>query len=272
MSPSSPYTESETIATRIDRVFRELNRAIKFDHPSISLAVYRSEFVREEVEAALRRRLQDLAQDTDRVFINEQNHDLPLYLRERADRAKTVFFVSGIRFGGGDDGQNAYRALNIRREYFVDYKLRLVLWLTEEEERLLPRYAPDFWAFRHLVVTFLDEPGPEQIRKNVSQVPWQDWDNKTFGQDTNAKIAYRERLLAELPHTPETTANRAKLLYTLAPLYAATTQLAQAITSCEQAFDLAHQIGDIKLQSWCQNVLGNVYRDNGRYPEAIDAY
>ncbi|MCZ7667844.1 MAG: hypothetical protein M5U34_11835 [Chloroflexi bacterium] len=134
-------SETPDLAERIDALFQELQLAIKFDRPSILLAVYRSEFVREDVEAALTSRLLELNQQTERVYINEQNHDLPLYLRERADRAQTVFFVSGIRFGGGDDGQNAYRALNIRREYFVEYKLRLVLWLTEEEERLLPRYA-----------------------------------------------------------------------------------------------------------------------------------
>lgn len=269
-------SETPDLAERIDALFQELQLAIKFDRPSILLAVYRSEFVREDVEAALTSRLLELNQQTERVYINEQNHDLPLYLRERADRAQTVFFVSGIRFGGGDDGQNAYRALNIRREYFVEYKLRLVLWLTEEEERLLPRYAPDFWAFRHLVVTFFDEPHPAQMSKHSHNLAWREFDTQWGGktkEDTHAKIAYREKLLADLTNMPEAAANRLDLLYTLAPLYAAKGEWQKAVDTFQKVIALAPQAGSTPWYvSASFNGLGNVYSENGRYQDAIAAY
>jgi hypothetical protein len=159
------YTETECLSKRIDCLFRELQKAIKYKRHNILLAVYRSERVRNEVEKVLGARLRALGYRTERVCINEQNPDLPRDLRERANRAATVYFVCGVRFGGGADGQNGYRALNLRREYFVDCGLHVVLWLTEEEERLLPRYAPDFWAFRHRVVTFLDDSPAEQMEQ-----------------------------------------------------------------------------------------------------------
>jgi hypothetical protein len=155
--------ETENLAERINCLFRELHMALKHDRPSILLAVYRSELVRAKVEATLSARLQESGWQTEHVYISEQNPDLPRYLCERADRETAVFFVSGVRLGGGSDGQNACRALNLRREYFVEQRLRVVLWLTEAEERLLSYHAPDFWSFRHRVVTFLDNPWPEPI-------------------------------------------------------------------------------------------------------------
>jgi tetratricopeptide (TPR) repeat protein len=270
------YEETETLEIRINRLFWELKQSLAFDQASILLAVYRSEFVRADVEAELTQRLRELGQRTERVYINEQNHDLPMALRSRADRATTVFFVSGVRFGGGRDGQNAYRALNIRREYFVEYGLRMVLWLTEEEERLLPRYAPDFWAFRHRVVTFFDEPRPEQVGKYANNLAWREvdstWGGKGYTEDTEAKIVYRERLLVELPMIPETVPNLLDLLYTLAPLYAARGEFEKAIATFKQIIEVAAVVKDKSRQSGSYHGIGNVYSDLRQFDEAIAAY
>lgn len=154
----------------------------------------------------------------------------------------------------------------------MDHQLRTVFWLTEKEAFYLPRYAPDFWAFRHRTVEFMDTPDADRIRKHADKLAWRDWqgamstDARAFTEDTAAKIAYRERMLAELPDTPETTATRFDLLYTLAPLYAAQGEYEKAIAACQQAIAL-----DPKDAS-PHHGLGNVYADLGRTDDAIAAY
>ena len=262
----------EPFADRVEILLDELEFALQFDRPSILLVIYRSELVRADVEAALAEKLHPLGQRIEQLFINEGNHDLPVALRERADQTATVYCVSGMRFGGGEDGRNAYRALNIRREYFVEDHLRVIFWLTESEAKALPRYAPDFWAFRHRTVEFMDQPKSRHIRQHSHEMIWREWgstessDSRTFTEDTAAKIAYREQLLSELPDEPERIGARANLLYTLGPLYAAQGGYEKAIGVYQQAIALDPKNANP------HNGLGIVYRGLGRTEEAIAAY
>jgi hypothetical protein len=200
----------ESFEERIDILFRELELALKWDRPSILLAIYASDFVRADAQFALAARLRKLGQTTTDYRVDEENADIPLRLSEHPDRAHTVFFVWGLQYGGGVDGRNAYRALNIRREYFVDYRLRAVFWLTEAEAIALPKYAPDFWAFRHRVIEFMDRPEPHAAKIGRA-LAWSDWDERTLREDTDAKIELRLALLKDLPPGDETLAARAEL-------------------------------------------------------------
>ena len=151
------YQEVEPFEDRVDILFRELELAIKWQRPSILLAVYSSEYVHADAKTTLKNRLIDMVQNVYHFQIsNDENSDIPLYLSEIADLDKTVFFIEGLRLGGGKDGTRAYRALSIGREYFIDKRIRAVFWLTENEANDLARHAPDFWAYRHRVVEFVE--------------------------------------------------------------------------------------------------------------------
>ncbi len=266
MTLSSPLPFEQQLA----RLWRELSRAIRLQSPLIVLVTYQSEFVRADAEAELEERLRGVGQLVERVFINAQNPDLPDQLRQRENSDHTVYFISGLRFGGGEDGRSAYRALNIRREYFIKYGLRVVFWLVEEEAHNLPRYAPDFWAFRHRAVEFMEEPTSDQIAHYSAALPQRQWANDwTLLQDNAAKIAYRRRLLQELPDTPESSTTRAEILYALGTLYRASRQFEAGVKALQQALSLAQQIDDAQLQVKCYNELGEIYNDQGQYQEAL---
>lgn len=161
MSKSPPIARPVTLepkAERIQILLDELSMAIKWNRASLLLAVYQSEFLRQDVEADLRKRLALFGQETAAFLVDKENFDVPLALSQRRDRARTIFFVSGLKWGGGKGGNNAYRALNIRRELLIDYDVRSIFWLTMAEAAALPRRAPDFWAFRHRVIEFTDQP------------------------------------------------------------------------------------------------------------------
>jgi tetratricopeptide (TPR) repeat protein len=258
---------------RVDRLVRELERAIRFDRPSILLAIYQSELVRAEAEKAIARQLHEMGQRTERVTINEEKYDLPLYLVQQPDHEKTVYFVQGLQWGGGEDGRNTYRALNIRREYFVDYRLRFILWLTEKEAYNLPRYAPDFWAFRHRVVEFFDPPDEEQIAKHTGSLIMRDLlDDQAWDQDIEANIGYRERLLMQLGGKQETTLQRLFLLLTLGALYGNKGMYDTALKNLTEALNLAIQLEDYLLQSVAYSGRGDIYDDLEQYEKALTDY
>jgi hypothetical protein len=108
--------------------------------------------MRKKAQDLLKGSLNTLNQKVINFAVSTQNYDVPLNLAHHPERNKAVFYVSGINRGGGGDKSNAFRAMNIRRELFVDYPTRVVFWLTKAEAKSLPRLAPDFWAFRHGVV------------------------------------------------------------------------------------------------------------------------
>jgi tetratricopeptide (TPR) repeat protein len=257
---------------RIDILFQELELAIRWDRPSILLAIYASEFMRADAEAALAERIAELKQKVITIQVNEEHSDIPQLLIEYPERSNSVFFVSGLHWGGGIDGFNTYRALNIRREYLVEERIRVVFWLTETEAIALPHHAPDFWAFRHRVVEFVEAPVPEHITRLAKEITWRDLDNATLLQDTDAKITLREALLADLPEEAEYLAARTDLLFTLAALYAVKNETGRAIEIFQQTIALAKQLDNPNLLRMCQNGLGNVYSDQGRYNEAIAEY
>jgi len=263
----------ESFDERINRLFRELEQAVKWNRPSILLAVYSSEFVRADAEAALGAKLHELGHTVTPYRVTaEENADIPLNLFQHPEKAKTVFFISGLQWGGGKDGRNAYRALNIRREYFVDYLIRAVFWLTEKEAIALPTHAPDFWAFRHRVVEFVETPEPGRIVPLAKKLAWQDFEDRTLHKDTDAKIALRESLLNDLPKNNETLHARVDLLYTLSGLYGAKNEHEKSIELLHQALRLAERSQNVHLQARCHNGFGIVYSDIGRYDEAIAAY
>ncbi len=256
----------ETFRTRVRRLQRELARAIRHRKAALLLAIYASEWVREEVERELRRFLRAQGQEVHSLRVDEAHSDVPTLLAAHPAPERTVFFVSGLGWGGGEDGLNAYRALNLRRELFIERGLRVVFWLTEGEAVALARHAPDFWAFRHRVVEFVEPPQTAHRAAVARELAWHDWGGHTLREDTEAKIRLREALLADLPQGEETRAARVDLLFTLGGLYRAAGKHEKALENLQQALAL----DDGKAFLW--NGLGNVYRALGRHAEAIAAY
>jgi len=269
MTPTpKPNELDEPFAERVERLKQELALALHWNRPSILLAIYSSEFVRADAEAALKDWLREQGQDAALIQVTGQaDADVPLRLRERPDRDRTVFFVSGLRWGA----PTSWNALNVRREYLVEDHIRAVFWLTEGEAAELPLRAPDFWAFRHRTVEFVELPEMGRAVQRASELAWAGFEERLPPEERRARIALRERLLAELPDEPETTAARAELHYTLGGLYHWGREHERAREHLQAALDLAKRSENVRLQAWSLNGLGEVYRAQGR-PEEVAAY
>jgi len=233
----------------------ELLLAAKWQRPSILLAVHKSKFGQQKAEAALEERLVALGHAVTRITVDKDHSDVPHLIVGSSAPRDSIFFVSNIDWGGGEDHRDAYRALNIYRELFVDHHVRMVLWLTTSEAATLARYAPDFWAFRHRVLEFTGQRIPRRISLPSGALLW-DIQNTVDPFDTpEARIAVREQLFARLPDNPEARSSRIDLLYNLGYLNWLIGNTAKAARDFEAALALA---GRDRAEQICSSPLNGL--------------
>jgi tetratricopeptide (TPR) repeat protein len=238
------------------------------------LAIYNSDDVRADADIALENRLHNLGQSTYHIRIkNQKNADVSLLISELADFGNVVFFIEGLRWEAGEDDRCTYRILNRSREFFIENQIRVVFWLTEREAIDLAHFAPDYWAFRHRVIEFVDSPKPEQFTSQAQESAWQANGNITdISEDLDAKIALRIALLTDLPKDNESTSARANLLLTLGMLHWRKKDFEKASQYLNTALDLAAGLEDACFEASCFNAIALVDTDLGKTEEAIQAY
>jgi tetratricopeptide (TPR) repeat protein len=172
----------DTFQERVNSILDEISLGIRWERPSLIVAVYRSEYTRNEVQALLAKSLETSGHAVLHYLVDKSHYDIPNELLDYPKHEQVIFFINGLRWGGGRGYSNAYRALNMHREYLVEGCIKAIFWLSETEARQIARFSPDFWAFRHKVVEFLDLPTKGNTRLLESS-------KKTFrNQYTNKAI------------------------------------------------------------------------------------
>ena len=234
------------------------------------LAVNKSKFGQEKAEKALEARLKQQGLEVARIVVNDQRPDAPALIKQAG--GKPVFFISNLDWGGGDRGMQAYRALNMQRELFVEDRVKAVLWLTTAEATNLARHAPDFWAFRHRVVEFVSQRSPAGIKLPAGVLLWDTQTTVEIFDSPEAGIRAREDLLARLPRTLESLSTRAELYYSIGYLHWVAGDLERAAAALQAGLDLAadHELPELK--SRLLNGVGIVRYDAGKYLEALEAF
>ncbi len=258
---------------RIEILARELELAIKWQRPCILLVVYSSEYVRADVEAALENCLIDLGQKTIHLRIkNRQADDVVPFLKAFKDPANAVFLVDGLRWGHSDE-TSVYSTLNLQREFFVERQIRTIFWLTQNEIVDLAHYAPDFWAYRHRVIEFVESPKAELVLRQALESAWQGTGEYADQfEDTDAKISLRESLLTDLPQGEEASSIRANLLLTLGVLNWRKGDFEKADEQLQEALRIATKIQDNWFEAECYNAIALIKTSTERIDEAIHAY
>jgi len=237
-----------SLQSRVERVCRELDRAIRGNRGLIIIAVYASEITRTQ---ALGMILANTAKKVNSLKAREfqvkskKDADIPYILAKiQEDKpSKNLFFtVSGLKWDG-EDGKASCRGLNVWRELFSKKQIRMVLWVTEQEARLLPQYASDFWVFRHRTVDFLDAPDFTQdltftgvlisgLMTNSSSSP----------EAINAEIELRTAILHDLPAENDVISLRINLYVTLSKLYSQQDDKTQARQFAQRASALMDKL------------------------------
>jgi tetratricopeptide (TPR) repeat protein len=276
-SMTDPGTQAPEIATsfeeRLEILTEELKLAIKWQRPCMVLVVYSSEYVRADVEAALENELIDLGQKGIHLSVKNRNpKDLVPFFKEFKDPLHSVFLIDGLRWGGGDEGC-AYTTLSLQREYLVERQIRAVFWLTPNEIKKLTHAVPDFWAYRHRVIEFVESPKAEQVSKQALDSAWQGTGEYAaeFG-DTDAKISLRESMLTELPKGEEAISIRGNLLLTLGVLNWRKGNFEKADEQLQEALQVATKIQDNWFEAECFNAVALIKSSTEQIDEAIKAY
>jgi tetratricopeptide (TPR) repeat protein len=152
------FNGKDTFKDRVNIVLDELALGIRWERPSLILVTYRSEHIKNTVQAILAKSLGASGKAVIHYKVDKVHYDIPLELLGHSNHEQAVFFISGLRWGGGRGYSNAYRALNMHREYFVEGNIKAIFWLNNIELKQITRFSPDFWAFRHKVIEFSDLP------------------------------------------------------------------------------------------------------------------
>jgi hypothetical protein len=145
--PETSVQHGRGFDDNLDILFDEIALAAQWGRPSLLLAVHKSKFGQEKADKELERRLDEAGFQVARIAISDRRSIRAV--DAQAPGARPVFFISNIDWGGGEEGRQAYRALNLHRELFVEEAIKAVFWLTINEAANLPRYrflgVPPVW-------------------------------------------------------------------------------------------------------------------------------
>ncbi len=256
----------------IELLFEELELAIKWGRPSILLAIHKSRFGQEKAARALEQKLNKLGQNIVPIVVNNERPDVPHLIQSAPGRERTVFFVSNIEWGGGPDGKEAYKALNVYRELFVEERVRVVFWLTSGEAANLPRHAPDFWAFRHRVIEFAAQRTHGNVNVPAGVLIWQVQNSIDSFDKPEQRIAARQEILAKLPHNTEALSTRVDLLYNIGYLYWVLGNSTKALEAFSAGIE---QVKDFQLPQVRSSLLNGtavIYYEADQYDRAVEFY
>ena len=261
-----------TFEENIDILFEELELAANWGRPSILIAVHKSKFGQDKAEKALESKLNKSGQDVRRVSVNNEHSDVPHLILEASSPDKSVFYVSNIDWGNGEDGKDAYRALNMYRELLVENHIRAVFWLTVNEAANLPRHAPDFWSFRHRVVEFASQRTPKNIRLPSGVMIWHVQDSIDSFDKPEQRIRVREEILAKLPQNKESLSTRIELFYNLGYLYWVLGDISKASDLLSAGLDLAADHDLPMARSQLRSGLAIIEYENEAYDKTLELY
>nr|QNO47081.1 photosystem I assembly protein Ycf3 [Methanosarcinales archaeon ANME-2c ERB4] len=253
--------DADTTGTKVLRLSNYLNRAYRYDKPSILFALYLSEFLRSDVERSLSTLLKERRLRVVSVAAGEKK-DLPSFFSS-IDSGNTVFFVYNLEKGFPE----VLQFLNFKREELVEDRVKVIFWVTEEELSRISREAPDFFAFRNRVVEFMEVPHMGETRPALVEFALET-EYRSL-DEIKRSIELKEKLLSELSAETEISGY---LLGSLGILYDQIDLYEKSIECSEKALVIAREIGDRRNEgAWLGN-LGIASRDLGQVERAIEYY
>jgi len=264
--------DSKSFAENISVLFEELKLAIKWNRPSILLAICKSRSGQIKAENDLKNKLQPLGISVIKIEVSGRSPFVFQQILNLNNGDKIVFFISNIAWGGGPGGKDTYRNLNMDREILVENQIKAVFWLTRTEALNLPTYAPDFWAFRHQVVEFAASRTGERIKLPVGLLIWHGQNINDAPEKVKERIETYKRFMMELPNSPESLSSRIELLYTIGYLYWILADITKALELLQSGIDLAHRPELAIVRTWLMNGIAILCYEKGEYKRALSVY
>jgi tetratricopeptide (TPR) repeat protein len=244
----------------------ELRLAVTWARPSLLVAMQRSPTALTRAMQAMEARLHELPLRVVHITPTHEQADLLQDMLRTPDPLGCVFFLHNL-----GTHTTLYDGLNLHREWIVEQRLKLILWLTLDELTLLSHRAPDFWAFRHRVVEFPTVRQPATSRVLPSGVlAWGADESSVMSvQHLRETIVKQETALQTLPPANENLGMRAGLVLTLARLYWHLGAHPQVHELVQAELDVLADTPLAGIRAWLHNALALNAYDQHAYKSAL---
>ena len=156
----------------------------------------------------------------------------------------------------------------------MEEKIRAVFWLTAVESRGLPRFAPDFWAFRHRVIELDDFyfQSHRTLSIAANNLVWHD----NVAQNVDVKkfmpvLRNADQLAEKLEEAGSGFPNM-KQVYLFAYVLWRTGSNQEALMLLDRALNFAARANNPGLQARLLSALGIVHFETGDFHESVAAF
>lgn len=254
---------SKAFMEGINSLYDEIQLAFQWQRPSILLAIHNTTGGQLLAQQFLEKKLQKVRQTVKRFTPQKDDPDVINKICSADEPAKTVFFISSLENANQLSNGDVYRALNLHREHLVEKKIVAVFWLTELEASRLPRFAPDFWAFRHRVVEFAPQRGPRNPSVPTGMFLWKD---ELPAMDLAAykkQITHFEDVLTRLPHEESSLTTRLDTTFKLIHLNWLFNDPRQFFHHFENMLSLLKTHLNFQYHGWALNAKGIKHFEDG---------
>ena len=273
MSNDSLHLEQDSSLSfqdRIDILFHEIELAVKWDRPSILFAIYKSDFVRDEVNQLLNEELLQIGQKTHPIKTNDiDQFDFLSQISQIPDLSQTVLLIDGFNWECGPEGVRIFTEFNKNREYFIDNNIRAIFWLYENEVSDFAANATECWILRHRVVEFVDVSQHAQGLVQSIEPLGQSANN--FPADEYLSKSPSDAIL-NLPDSEKENASHANALLRLGILFWRKGNHQRALKYLQASTKISNLLANHSLQTQCQNALALVQTEQGNIDDIVSAY
>ena len=160
--------------------------------------------------------------------------------------------------------------LNQQRDFFLDLKHSILLWVPEWLAAELPRLAPDFWRIRSGIFEFrsLQEELSESLQHVSGFTEYYD-----SLEDINRRIRIYEKLLRGIDEKREDNVQRS-LVFTmnLGRLFSARGDYDQALTNFRKSHKIAEELGDRAGVASSHGQMGKLLTELKKYEGAFEEF
>jgi tetratricopeptide (TPR) repeat protein len=162
-----------TFLSNIGILYDDVRSAAQWNSPSILIAVTDDHWVKEKAIRVLQKKLRKAGISVEVINFADIDQDkLIAKINSLTPKDRAYFAINLLRLPKNTSSEQTYyyRMLNMQREAFVESNVRIIFWLNDKEAALLPALAPDFWAFRHQVITFFSSrssPNPHFLSRLI---------------------------------------------------------------------------------------------------------
>ena len=236
----------------------------------ILLVLFNDEFLRQDVEAELKRRLEPEGFNFRELRMTEDMYrNVPVIItREMNPQPNDIFQVFDLKKALPE----VLEYLNYRREDFVEHKISIIFWLDEPTLIEIMRKALDFFAFRSSpVIEFMVDRSKDMI------IPGRTTTNEIFLynslEELNKKISLREEMLKDyLEKRPDNYLTITNFHNDLGILYSNKSEFDKAMFHYEKAYELSKKIKDREGEAIALGNIGTEYQAKGELDKALEYY